>query len=63
MSLLHIGLHSHTGGRPLIAAQIDRLLRHLKQFPEVWFVRHGELARTVAEGAVALPAPALRFAP
>jgi allantoinase len=61
MSLLHIGMHCHSGGRPLIAAQIDRLLRTLKQFPEVWFVRHGELANHIAEGTVALPAPNLRF--
>ena len=63
ISLLHIGLHSHTGGRPLVAAQIDRLLRYLKQFPEVWFVRHGALASEIAAGTIALPAPDLRFAP
>ena len=61
MSLLHIGLHSHTGGRPLIAAQIDRLLRYLKQFPEVWLVRHGELADSIAAGSIALPAAETRF--
>ena len=62
MSLLHIGLHSHTGGRPMIAAAADKLLRYLKEFPEVWFVRHGALADAIRQGAVALPSPALRFA-
>ena len=63
MSLLHLGLHSHTGGRPLIAAQIDRLLRYHKGFPEAWLVRHGDLAESIAAGTIALPAPHLSAAP
>ena len=42
-------------------AYFDRLLRYLKEFPEVWLVRHGALAQAIAEGAIALPSRELRF--
>jgi allantoinase len=45
MSLLVLTVHCHFGGRPLMAAVFDRLLRRFSRFPGVWFARHGELAR------------------
>jgi peptidoglycan/xylan/chitin deacetylase (PgdA/CDA1 family) len=43
MAILHLAVHSHFGGRPLIAAQLDKLLRYFAGFPDVWMPRHGEL--------------------
>ena len=43
MGLLHLAVHSHFGGRPLIAAQLEKLLRYFAGFPDAWIVRHGDL--------------------
>lgn len=43
MGLLHLAVHSHFGGRPLIAAQLAKLLRYFRGFPDVWLVRHAAL--------------------
>ncbi len=48
-SLLNITVHCHFGGRPLMAAQVDRILKYLRGFPDVWFVRHDELAQWVLD--------------
>ncbi len=45
MSLLHLAVHAHTGGRPLIAAVFSEILRYIKGFPDVWFARHADIAR------------------
>jgi peptidoglycan/xylan/chitin deacetylase (PgdA/CDA1 family) len=44
MGLVHLALHSHFGGRPLIAAQFEKLLRYFAGFSDVWMARHDELA-------------------
>lgn len=44
MGLLHFAVHSHFGGRPLIAAQLEKLLAYFGGFNDVWMPRHGELA-------------------
>jgi len=44
MGVVHIGLHAHVGGRPTMAAQLDKLLTYFRQFEDVWF--------TTAEGIV-----------
>jgi len=51
-SLLHIGVHGHFGGRPLIAAMLLKVLRYVSGFPEVWFARHGELAQWFREAKI-----------
>jgi allantoinase len=61
MSLLHIAVHSHFGGRPLISAQLAKLFSYLKEFPQIWFVRHGELARQMLDGELAVPTLKLKF--
>ena len=35
----------HVGGRPLVSALLNKLLRYFSQFPDVWFARHRELAQ------------------
>ncbi|HTH96418.1 MAG TPA: polysaccharide deacetylase family protein [Stellaceae bacterium] len=44
MSLLTLTLHCHFGGRPMVIAQFEKLIAYFKQFPDVWFARHDELA-------------------
>ena len=50
LSLLVMTVHCHFGGRPLMSAMLDKLLRYFAQFPGVWFARHRELARWALEG-------------
>jgi peptidoglycan/xylan/chitin deacetylase (PgdA/CDA1 family) len=45
MSMLVLTLHCHFGGRPMITAVFEEVVRYLQQFPDVWFARHEELAR------------------
>ena len=53
---INITVHGHFGGRPLVAAVLDRILRYMKGHPGVWFPRHDELARWVNErGIVEIP--------
>lgn len=51
-SYLNITVHCHFGGRPLIAAQIDRILKYIRGFPDVWIVRHDELAQWVLDNGI-----------
>ena len=44
MSLLVMTVHCHFGGRPLMSAVLNKLLRYFSQFPDEWFARHRELA-------------------
>jgi allantoinase len=44
MSLLVLVIHCQFGGRPLIAAVIDELLRKFAQSRNIWFARHEQLA-------------------
>lgn len=48
-SLLNITVHCHFGGRPLMAAQVDRILQYIKGFPGVWIGRHDALAQWVMD--------------
>jgi allantoinase len=51
-SYLNITLHCHFGGRPLMAAQFDRILKYIRGFPGAWFVRHDELAQWVKDNEI-----------
>jgi peptidoglycan/xylan/chitin deacetylase (PgdA/CDA1 family) len=44
-SLINLTVHTHFGGRPLMAAMLYELLCYMKGFPDVWFARHDEVAR------------------
>ena len=48
-SLVNLTVHAHFGGRPLMSAMLHELLRYMKGFPDVWFVRHDEIARWALE--------------
>lgn len=48
-SLLNITMHGNFGGRPLVAAMLDKILRYIKGHPGVWVPRHDELAHWVNE--------------
>jgi peptidoglycan/xylan/chitin deacetylase (PgdA/CDA1 family) len=43
--LINIAIHSHFGGRPLIIAQFQKLLRYFASFDDVWFPSHRELVK------------------
>lgn len=43
-SLINLTLHCQFGARPLIASVFNKILHHFKQFPDVWYPRHDELA-------------------
>jgi peptidoglycan/xylan/chitin deacetylase (PgdA/CDA1 family) len=45
---LHIGIHAHFGGRPLVSAMLDQVLSHIRSHDGVWFPTCGELAAKVA---------------
>lgn len=62
-SYLNITVHCHFGGRPLIAAQIDRILKYIRGFPNVWIVRHDELARWVLNNKIGEWTNGQRFYP
>jgi peptidoglycan/xylan/chitin deacetylase (PgdA/CDA1 family) len=49
MGLIHIGFHSHFGGRPLMSAMLLKVLEYLHGFKDVWFVRHDDLIRWMVE--------------
>jgi len=48
-SFLNITVHCHFGGRPLMAAQVNRILQYIKGFPGVWLGRHDTLAQWVMD--------------
>jgi peptidoglycan/xylan/chitin deacetylase (PgdA/CDA1 family) len=43
-SFLAVALHCQFGGRPMMVAALDEILTYFKSFPDVWIVRHRELA-------------------
>lgn len=45
LGLLHIAIHGHFGGRPLMSAMFSKLLEHLSKQPDVWFARHEEVVQ------------------
>jgi allantoinase len=51
-SYLNITVHCHFGGRPLMAAQVDKILKYIGGFPDVWFVRHDTLAQWVMDNGI-----------
>ena len=42
---LGLTLHCHFGGRPLVCAVFDKILKYFAQFPDVWIASHREIAR------------------
>ncbi|MFZ1922509.1 MAG: polysaccharide deacetylase family protein, partial [Xanthobacteraceae bacterium] len=44
MSLLVLVIHCQFGGRPLMTAVVQEILKYIGKSPDVWFARHEELA-------------------
>lgn len=61
LSLLHLSFHSHFGGRPVMTANIARVLEHISSQPGVWMARHDELAAWFRELGVDRITPAQQF--
>jgi allantoinase len=49
MGLIHVGFHSHFGGRPLMTAMFDKLLKMFSSHPDVWFPGHNKMAQWVLD--------------
>jgi len=45
MSLLALTLHCQFGGRPMVIAAFDAILKHISQFPDVWMASHHDLGQ------------------
>jgi peptidoglycan/xylan/chitin deacetylase (PgdA/CDA1 family) len=45
LGLLHIAVHSHFGGRPMMAAMFEKTLAYFQNAGSVWFPRHAELVQ------------------
>jgi peptidoglycan-N-acetylglucosamine deacetylase len=52
MSLLVLVIHCQFGGRPLITAVLDEILRYIGKSKQVWFARHEELAEWALQGEI-----------
>lgn len=62
-SYLNITMHCHFGGRPLVANHIDRILKYIRGFPDVWIARHDDLAKWVLDNRIHEWTNADRFYP
>jgi peptidoglycan/xylan/chitin deacetylase (PgdA/CDA1 family) len=51
-AFLNITVHCHFGGRPLVAAHVDKILKYVTGFPNVWMPRHDELAQWVLDNKI-----------
>ena len=47
--IMNLTVHAHFGGRPPLAAMVQRILRHMQASGAAWFARHDELARWVLQ--------------
>ncbi|MDS1138768.1 polysaccharide deacetylase family protein [Nitratireductor indicus] len=49
MSLLALTLHCQFGGRPMVIAAFEKLIKYIAQHDDVWFTSHAELAKWAME--------------
>jgi peptidoglycan/xylan/chitin deacetylase (PgdA/CDA1 family) len=47
IALIGLAIHAHAGGRPLVVAVFEQILRYFQSFPDVWFARAGDVAQYV----------------
>ena len=52
MGLLVLVIHCQFGGRPLMTAVLQEILKYFAKSPDVWFARHDELANWALAGGV-----------
>lgn len=60
-SLINIGVHSHFGGRPLMAAVFRQILEYLRGQKDVWFAQHHEVAKWFVDQGIQDTSYARRF--
>ena len=48
-----LSMHCHFGGRPMIAAVMDKVFRHIAKHDKVWFATYAEIAEWVRERKLA----------
>jgi allantoinase len=51
-AFLNVTVHCHFGGRPLMAAMVDKILKYFSGFPDVWMARHDRLAQWVLDNRI-----------
>jgi hypothetical protein len=61
LGLVHVAIHGHFGGRPLMSAVFSKVLRHLSSFSDVWFATHAEIAQWFVGLGVEQISPQQRF--
>lgn len=61
-ALINVTMHGNFGGRPLMAAQLDKLLAYIVAHDDVWMPRHDELALWVDRHRIARTDYVARFA-
>jgi len=52
MAMLPLAIHSHWGGRPLVAAMLQKILEYYGQYSDVWFARSSEIAQWMIDQKV-----------
>jgi allantoinase len=52
MGLMVMVLHCQFGGRPLVSAVIEEILKYVAKSPDVWFARHSELAQWALDSEI-----------
>ena len=62
LGLLHIAIHGHFGGRPLMSTMFSKLLEHLSAQSDVWFATHGDIVDWFSALGVDRINPVQRFA-
>ena len=51
-ALINIGVHSHFGGRPLMAAMFRQVLEYFRGQKDVWFAQHNEVAKWIVDQGI-----------
>jgi len=49
--IINVSLHTHFGGRPVMASVFAQVLEHFQSFDQVWFARHDEIAAWILRDA------------
>ena len=52
MGLMVMVLHCQFGGRPLVSAVVEEILKYVAKSPNVWFARHSELAQWALDSEI-----------
>ena len=61
-ALINLGVHSHFGGRPLMAAMFRKILEYFRGHQDVWFAQHHEVAKWIVDEKIEDTSYSRRFA-